>query len=343
MATIGCHFIIHGQQIGAYYFDGWTGTYPYHITQSLKDSFTEREPIWGWVTSTQEIVDTQIKLAEETGLSFFSFCWYYSGERKYKTEPLNHALNCYINSKERKKLKYCLLIANHKGFEIGPKDWPIVTNEWITDFKSKSYLKVNKWPLIIFLSPSSLVAQFGSPEGVKMAFNALKLKAKSNGLKGVTIAACIAPEKDKIILAENCGFDMLTGYNYYGAGFTYKNQQIPIENLQKAEYEIWDKFSQLTKLKYIPVTTLNWDPRPWANRSNNYSTRPYYVGFSPESIYQSVLQCEEWIHHNPEKITKEKLAILYAWNEYGEGAYLTPTKNGIKLLDGVRRAMKKKK
>lgn len=31
-------------QLNTYYFDGWTGTYPHHITATLRDSFPEREP-----------------------------------------------------------------------------------------------------------------------------------------------------------------------------------------------------------------------------------------------------------------------------------------------------------
>lgn len=44
--------------LGAYYFDGWTEG-SHHITESLKNDFRDREPIWGWVTSTQPIVDAQ--------------------------------------------------------------------------------------------------------------------------------------------------------------------------------------------------------------------------------------------------------------------------------------------
>ena len=49
-------------KIGAYYFDGWSGT-TFHITDELRQSYPEREPIWGWMTSSQEIVDEQIKYA----------------------------------------------------------------------------------------------------------------------------------------------------------------------------------------------------------------------------------------------------------------------------------------
>lgn len=33
-----------------------------------------------------------------------------------------------------------------------------------------------------------------------------------------------------------------------------------------------------------------------------------------------------WMDNNPETTTEERLVLLYAWNEYGEGGYLAPTK-----------------
>src|SRR3954469_22288370 len=64
-------------KIGAYYFDGWTGK-TFHVSPKLRDSFPERKPVWGWVTSTPEVVHEQINLAADAGLSFFNFCWYYA-------------------------------------------------------------------------------------------------------------------------------------------------------------------------------------------------------------------------------------------------------------------------
>src|SRR4051812_33911811 len=63
-------------KMGAYYFDGWTGK-TFHISPAL-DSFPERKPVWGWVTSTPSAITEQIDLAADAGISFFNFCWYYN-------------------------------------------------------------------------------------------------------------------------------------------------------------------------------------------------------------------------------------------------------------------------
>ena len=64
-------------QLGAYYFDGWTGQTPMHTPRALIDSFPKREPVWAWLTSSLKVIHDQINAAANAGLAFFSFCWYY--------------------------------------------------------------------------------------------------------------------------------------------------------------------------------------------------------------------------------------------------------------------------
>ncbi|MBB6002422.1 glycoside hydrolase family 99-like domain-containing protein [Arcicella rosea] len=325
--------------LGAYYFDGWTGAYPNHITKKLVDSFSLREPKWGWLTSSQQIVNEQIDEASNAGLSFFSFCWYMNSSKKPSEEPLNNALKYFRNSPNKNKLKYCIMVANHQGYEIDKNDWNLVSKEWLELFSDKSYLKVNEKPLLIFFSINSLITKFGSTENVKSALDSLRYAAVNSGLRGISFAVCINPSKTNIQKAESCGFDILTGYNYHSAGFRGNKMKIPIDSLIFAERKVWDSFNSLSKLNYIPVSTLNWDPRPWANTYNNYAKEPYYVGFSPESVFRSVKNCVSWIKENTRNATKEKIAILYAWNENGEGAWLTPGKNGFNPSKRLKKAL----
>ncbi|WP_254412304.1 glycoside hydrolase family 99-like domain-containing protein [Dyadobacter diqingensis] len=325
---------------GAYYFDGWTGTFPYHITKSLVDSFPEREPKWGWITSSQKIMDEQILLAADAGLSFFSFCWFYSGREKYKYEVLNNSLRYYQSSKNNDKLKYCIMISNHQGFEIGPEDWGFVSSEWIKYFKNRNYVTVDNKPIIAFFTISTLLQKFGSTSALKNAISNLKTEAQQQGLAGVSVALCVPYNisQEDIQTAESCGFDLLTGYNYHSAGFD-KTTKIPVDTLKVVETKVWDRIAVNSNLRYIPTTTLNWDPRPWASSSNRYAKDPYYIGVSPTTVYNSITNCINWLNINSKNTTIEKIAFVYAWNENGEGAYLTPSKNGVNLLEGVKRAL----
>ena len=47
-----------------------------------------------------------------------------------------------------------------------------------------------------------------------------------------------------------------------------------------------------------------------------------------------------WLDEHPEKATEERLLLIYAWNEMGEGGYLTPTaKDGTKYLEAVQQVI----
>lgn len=334
-------------KLGAYYFDGWTGKYPQHITSKLTSSFSNRKPKWGWITSSQKVIDQQILAASGAGLSFFSFCWYYNGQESPRKEALNNALKYFIQSQYTSKMQFCLMVANHGKFSIRDDDWDGAQQEWLDLFKTANYLKVGRKPLLIFFSVPELVEGLGSVSAVKQRLQSLREAATAAGLNGVTLAACVGADAKSIRQAEDCGFDVLTGYNYHGPGLRSASrlnrsntQQIPIDNMHTAERGQWNGIAQQSTLKYIPVSTLNWDPRPWSNNENNYDKAPYFTGYSEKSVFKSVSGMRKWMAAHESQLVSEKIGLLYAWNENGEGAYLTPTENGPNLLRGLQDALK---
>lgn len=328
-------------KIGAYYFDGWSGT-TFHITEDLKTKYPDREPVWGWVTSNQKVVDEQIAMAADAGLSFFSFCWYHRNGKTIEELPENRAIAFYKSSKNVRKLEYCLLVANHGGFDVGPENWEKLTKIWLEEFRHPQYLKVDKKPLLIFFESASLLKNFGSPEALQAAFEKLRQSARDAGLAGASIAIC-AGSADGIAKAESGGADIITGYNYHSVGFIGKEQAIAIDTLHAAEQRLWSKLGQSLKKPYIPVSTMGWDPRPWSNDKNKYIDKPYFTGFSAKSVELSVKGMINWMNANTSLMTGERIGLLYAWNENGEGAWLTPGKTGLNPLDGLKAALKKGK
>jgi len=332
--------------LGAYYFNGWTSTTDSHITPDLAANYPERTPKWGWVTGTPDVMKEQIDLAADAGLSFFAFCWYYPTANKanFKHDPLNQALNYYLEAPNNNRLKFCVLLTNHNGFIVGPEDWSTVTAEFLKLFKNKQYLTVNNKPLLIIYSLQTLVDKFGSDEAVKQAIESLKSQARAEGLNGVTVAANVPAVPGNIGQARNCGIDIFTGYNYHTVGYkqgdTTANSVIPISKLTSESPKTWDFYTKYGT-PVIPVGTLNWDPRPWVSMSKFYSKSPRYTGYSAQSVYNTISALRQWMYFHPNNVTSEHIALLYAWNEYGEGAWLTPSVQlGNQLLGGVKAALK---
>lgn len=326
--------------VGAYYFDGWTGK-TNHITKSLRENFKEREPVWGWVTSKPDIIQKQVNAAANANIDFFSFCWYDSDSSKRNLEePRNNALGLFLNTRDKKGLKFNLLVANHYGYLIRPMDWDRVTKTWIELFENKAYLKVNEKPLLTFLSLRMLLSTFGSTAKIKTALDKLRADAKARGLEGVTIAVCIGPKQADADQAKECGFDLLTGYNYHDQTLIAGQSVSKIAALSPREQSVWTSFLKLG-MPYMPVATLNWDPRPWDDTKKVKKASPHFDGYSPASVYESIKGLKKWTLENHPSGSASNVAMIYAWNEYGEGAWLTPSaKYQDKFLRAVKEALK---
>ncbi len=324
--------------LGAYYYNGWNSPQSGQLTKALQDTFSNRKPAWGWVGNSQDVMDHQIELAEQADLGFFCFDWYNPNSKSSKN--LNDGVTYFRKSTIKTKLKFSVIVCNHSGFEISPADWTSDISMWLDYFSDPSYQTVDGKPIILFYSIQKIFAQFKSVDSAKLAIDELRAAVKAKGLSGVVLGANITSEQEAI-QAASLGFDVLTGYNYHSFGFRLRGvQKIPIDSMISTESRLWSKLANATQLKYIPVCTLNWDPRPWNNSANNYNTQPYFTGYSKESVNKSTKNLISWLNAHPQQTTTERIGMLYAWNEYGEGAWLTPADGDtLHLLDGIKSAL----
>ncbi len=68
----------------------------------------------------------------------------------------------------------------------------------------------------------------------------------------------------------------------------------------------------------------------------------YYPIGTPEAAGTFVDKAIDWLDRHPDKTPRERLVLLYAWNENGEGGYLTPTKaDGDAYLRAVEAALRR--
>jgi hypothetical protein len=335
--------IVHAQQgkpramVGAYYFDGWSGK-TNHLTRLLETEFADRKPVWGWKDDTVEIMQKQIDYCADHDIAFWAFDWYYP-EGEIKTTPLNDALDLYLKAPNCRRLKFCLLVANHEGHRIGPKDWDVCCQKWIELFRQPTHLRLDGRPLLIFFSPNELQKAFGGVEGVRRALDSLRAKAVSAGLPGVAVAACTGPGPHLGDLARS-GYTLLTGYNY-SLGYQSGGQGQPFRELIAGNKHIFEQFAKETPLPYAPVITAGWDRRPWENGTLlPEKMSVYYPDRTPKQVEEFVRLGVRWLEEHPDKATPERLLLIYAWNENGEGGYLTPTaKDGTEYLKAVQRAI----
>ncbi len=337
-------------RFGAYYFDGWAGTNkdsgnptqpwalnaPTHLSQRLLEEFPGRKPIWGWRDDTMSIMEQQITLAADNGIDFFAFCWYWHDQQgpihpeAIMADSKQTGLNLFLKAPNNSRMRFCLLVANHKGSEIiGTEAWKQAADYWIPYLKNPRAVTVGGKPLIIIFSIKK-----ADKEGLAY----LQEAAKRAGLPGVAIAGVTSPSQETL----EQGFNFVTRYNIQPKTDPNELKQ-PYASLSTAAEQAWSGSPQQP---LIPTISIGWDRRPWEAQGNytqgNKNQSHYFPDRTPEAFESFLRKAVAWMDAHPEETNPDRLAVIYAWNELVEGGYLVPTQedpNGL-YLRAIRRVVR---
>jgi hypothetical protein len=246
----------------------------------------------------------QIDLAADHGLSFWAFCWYFHPEaRAVAEDPKHTGLQLYLEAPNRHRLKFCLLIANHDSYQLKTLErWRQAADYWLPYLRDPHAVKVGGKPLIILFDPKD-----ASAEGMA----AVDTAARAAGLPGVTFAGCGVNLPPR--------FSVVTRYNAAG-GYMKGWREFPFTQVMENHRATWRGAAEQPM---IPCAIVGWDRRPWETAARGSY---YYTGRTPALFGQHVRDLIGWMKAHPKEITAERLAVLYAWNEIGEGGYLVPTR-----------------
>jgi len=324
-------------KLGAYYFAGWAGKCPYddgsvsnawakgmptHFTKKLATEFAGRTPVWGWRDDSLPLMERQIDLAADNGVAYFSFCWYWHDDKgpvnpkAIEDDPKHLPMKLFMQAKNNARMEFSLLVANHGGFEIvGLDAWKQAADFWIANtFKHPRYLRQDGKPVIVIFAP-------GGADKAGLAY--LQEAAKKAGFPGVEVAACGGGSAED-------GFAVRTHYNVTPSGtWCGKSERHPYQEIIDADSQAWQAAPGQT---FIPVATQGWDRRPWEAKNgegfmNGVEVSWYFDKATPEQFGTLLERMAVWMEAHPAAVTKDRLAIVYAWNEIGEGGWLVPCKD----------------
>ena len=333
--------------LGVYIFPGWyrdtgKGDYPYrtHDEDSEWRAVAKKpapRPLLGFYDdSLPEVNDWHIKWALEHGVSFFCFDWYWNAGEHRLLRTLEDG---FLKSRYCEMMQFCIHWCNH-GLDWKDRPGGAPTDEdfqapalvemiqYMADkyFSLPNYLTVDGRPVLVIWDTARVITANGGPEGFRKAIEAMNRALNARGLKDVYLIAMGQSGRH-----EEAGFDAFTGYGYYGTDFDSEYEwrggySIPYEESVKHYETTWKSITSRPGLPYLLPIGTNWDSRP---RHGEHAA--VIRDKTPEKFEQS---CRASLNYIDGRLN---MAIIEAWNEWGEGSFLEPDKQwGFAFLDAVR-------
>jgi hypothetical protein len=170
-----------------------------------------------------------------------------------------------------------------------------------------------------------------SRDGDRDGFAAMQETARQAGLPGLAIAGCGGEVLD-------AGYTHQSRYNVV-PGWEIGLEEHTYAELTAANQAAW---RGSVAQPGMPVVTAGWDRRPWENPADpKQKFCWYHPDRTPAQFAASVRDAVAWMDQNPEKTTAERIVLVYAWNEFGEGGHIAPTKGDPegKYLQALRSAV----
>jgi len=342
-------------QVGAYYFDGWSGPLTnFHFDGLPFGAYQGRQPISGWQDKNVCAVERQLAWAHNFGVDFFVFDWYWKAELHESSDNLDSALEIMHGLADRHGMQYAILYVDGPPFDVSAADWPEAVSQWVGYMKDPAYMRVNGKPVFFVIDVGEMFQIFGSDSGVRKALEQFREAAREQGLPGVYVVGGFGIPDGTLgqktltqgfEIAKADGYDATAFYNYPFAPHAI-NGELPFSTLVEAGYWTWNQAKGFGVLPFIPTAMAGWDPRPWDEVEPKTGDLMWYSR-TPAEVANFVQDAIQWANANsqvrPEAAPAPPLVLIEAWNEFGERSHMLPTvDDGFSYGDAIGQMLLKK-
>lgn len=330
--------VTKGYDIGVYYFPGWKdderGLASNRPWDSIK-KFPDREPFQGWYQEGRvEVIEQQLDWMSKYGIDYVVFDWYWDG-----LPFAEHALASYFLARNRDKVKFSLLWANHSIHPRSIDDFDKMVSYWVKYyFQRPEFLKINGAPVVFIFSQESLrenAKKMGSTTSILL--KRAREIAKRYGYDDIFfVGSSEAVDYWVKNYGPKAGYSAFSTYNYHrgfsGRYIPEKRYSHSFLELDLAYQESWDWILENSHLPYILPVTAGWDKRPWGGSKDPDHDRS---SSTVETFKAHISAAKLRIDQHPVKTMN--MMVICCWNEYGEGSYIEPTKTfGFGYLEALR-------
>lgn len=330
--------------VGVEHFAGWWEEIPNKWNFTGEDDwrarYPNRVPILGEY-NTQETMDKEIVAAADHGVDFFIMLWYFQHPGKW-AEPhsrhLNRAVEHFQKSPHAHRMKFMFELCNHPPFLVTTdEEWEACRAAMVEAMLHPSYLRVDGRPVLKIHGGGAFVEQQNRDlDQCRRRLQEIRDAVEAAG-GGVPLIGC------GVGCAEPIGTEHWAAKLF---DFTATYMDVPpLEQIgddyphEKLASFIRDGRARhkTDAVPYMPFMAANWNPRPWPD------PRAYFAFPTKEAWTRELQRMRDDLRARPAlglpgaDGKTVKAFTIYAWNEFGEGGIVAPTRGeGYMKLEAIK-------
>ncbi len=329
--------------VGAYYFAGWWREQPNKWTTAGHDwraDWPGRVPLLGEYND-QETIDREIVAAADHGVNFFQILWYPQYNKEHPdpdVERINVAVRRFMASRNNPRLKFTIEYVNHPPFDLpSDTDWEAACREWCTAMKHPSYLRIDGRPVFKIHGLELFQQQAGkSIERVNARLQILRRIVQEAGLEIPLISGGTLPSVKAEFSSAVEPYDFLTTYMDM-PNVPPSDKPFPYPMLLKQAEDAWKTSPDRSPKMYVPYVPAGWDPRPWRDPRSPFDMPTREQWLDALGKVKAALDAEPRLGVPTKAGGRQKMLLIYAWNEFGEGGFIAPNRGeGTMKLECIR-------
>lgn len=295
----------------AVYHEKWRCRLPFYASNISRTNVRIR-------CTTQSVMDQEIESAAGA-LDYWAFL-------DYPEEPMHEPLELYLSSSKKNQINFCII--------LNKREWWLHKQKYVDYFKEASYQKVlGGRPLVYIFHAASW-----------MTYHVADLTAMSVG-QGAGDPYFVTMGWDPATVQEvgdDLGADAVTAYAYATEG---SSTGLPYSQLVSNVKARWNDFAAGGH-KVVPFVMAGWDRRPRADHAadnpgdtasswtnivqNRWNEKP-----NPKELADFVRDASVWAETSSDA-SEADTVIIYNWNEYTEGGWLSPGYSIASTNDNIR-------
>jgi Glycosyltransferase WbsX len=339
----------------------------------------EESRVFGLPSDAQWAVDWEISTAYAHGVDVFVHNLYWNSAEAGATDGANHqrySLDLHAQSTAEPNMQFAIQWSNHDASNpiSTTAKFQALLREFNRYFGNGRYWRINGKPVVYIFSAEKLrdfsASLFGitsSPDSLKRFIDeanayisGLADSYAPNGVHWVSQTAADQPywmgrAEGWVGANEYAGFAAGAAYNFFSASIgqvqtssggtvagTWPDKLSTFSQLSEVyrRRADWILNKSGSRLPYYAPVIAGWDKRPWwANGSASLESRDQCAP-TPTEFQRHVAEAAEFAVQSAKAFGHTPVISVCAWNEYGEGSYIAPTRRyGWSLLEAFSKAL----